>query len=199
MIKNNSKKQSGFSLIETLIAVSILMIAIAGPFALVQAGLFSSIHQRDQVTATYLAQEAIEYIKNVRDGNSYSQYTISAVDWLTGPDGRSMEDVCAGNGCYVDLQGGLDGSLFIKEVDNISNLKKITQTNGVGDVFRYYSYETANGNTVKETGYTRVVKITPVPGTLDEVTVTVTVGWKEGVISRTHTVSENIYNYAQYE
>lgn len=198
MIKNTYKKQSGFSLIETLIAVSILMIAIAGPFALVQAGLFSSIHQRDQVTATYLAQEAIEYIKNVRDGNSYSQYSGGNVsDWLTGPDGSSMKDTCADNGCYVDLQGNLDGG-FIKKVDDGGD-KKITQTNSSDGVFRYYGYESSNGNTIKDTGYTRVVKITPVVGTLDEVTVTVIVGWKEGAIKRSHTVSENIYNYAQYD
>src|ERR1035437_529341 len=94
MIKNIHKNQHGFSLIETLIAVSILMIAIAGPLSLVQAGLFSSIHQRNQVTATYLAQEALEYIKNIRDTNSYTQYTANLVDWLTGPGGTLLTTTC---------------------------------------------------------------------------------------------------------
>ena len=202
MRKNIHKNQHGFSLIETLIAVSILMIAIAGPLALVQAGLFSSIHQRNQVTATYLAQEALEYIKNWRDTNSYTQYDPSTIanNWLAGPDRAPLTDTCAlsSGGCYVDPHGSLTGgNHFIQSVSSFSGDGYLYSTAGVFS----YSYDTRG--TI--TPYKRTVFITPVnnydsgTGTHndDEVTVTVTMSWKDNALPRTYTVSENIYNYEQ--
>jgi Tfp pilus assembly protein PilV len=191
MRKNIYKKQYGFSLIETLIAVSILMVAIAGPLSLVQAGLFSSNHQRNQVIATYLAQEAIEYIKSWRDTNSYTQYTASPANWLAGPDGL-LTNTCGGSGCYVDPHGKLpiSGNPFVQAVASAgSNLPlKQTTTNGVS----IYSYD----GTGTFTPYIRTITITPItPINTDEATVSVTVTWNDNGLPRSYTVSENIYNY----
>lgn len=191
---NIYKKEYGFSLIETLIAVSILMIALAGPFALVQAGLFSSIHERNQITATYLAQEAIEYIKNLRDSNSYSQYGSTPVYWLSGPDGNSLLDTCSASvsGCYVDPFGGPNGNVYVQSVNGSDTPLNLINKSGV----LYYSY--GAGGTPSP--YTRVVTITPVPvgdTTSDEATVSVKMTWKDNALSRSYTVSENIYNYEQ--
>jgi type II secretory pathway pseudopilin PulG len=195
MKKNTYKKKYGFSLIETLIAVSILMIAIAGPLSLVQAGLFSSVHQRNQVTAIYLAQEAFEYIKNVRDTNAYTQYGASPKGWLIGPDGStSLLDTCgtpSGNptGCYVDPHGTLSGNLFVQSASTAipANDLYLNQNTAGGILYGYGS-----GGTVSP--YKRTVKITPIVAT-DEVIVSVIIEWKDGTVSRKYTVSENIYNY----
>lgn len=190
MRKDNYKKQSGFSLIETLIAVSILMIAIAGPLSLVQAGLFSSIHQRNQVTATYLAQEALEYIKNVRDTNAYYQYgTNSPVrNWLSidGTAGNDLLDVC-GAGCYVDPHKTLNGgNNFIQSVSSAGvNLPLRLSADKI------YSYNAGGA----KTSYVREVTITDVAGTTDEVTVTVKISWKDNQIDRDYTVRTNLLNY----
>jgi type II secretory pathway pseudopilin PulG len=199
MKKNIFNNNSGFSLIETLIAVSILMIAIAGPLSLVQAGLFSSIHQRNQVTATFLAQEAIEYIKNIRDSNSYTNNSGTLTDWLKGPDGSRLVNAdnsgtCGSNnnGCYIDPYGKLGaGNTYIQSV-SASNLPLRQYSDGNGN-FMYYSY--GAGGVISP--YTRKVTIAPVAGTSDEVTVSVTMGWKDNSTPRTYTVSENIYNYEE--
>lgn len=191
MIKNTYKKQHGFSLIETLVAISILMIAIAGPLSLVQAGLFSSNHQRNQVTATYLAQEALEYIKNLRDSNSYTP----THPWLTGPDGISLLTTCgvSVSGCYVDPHQKLPGDTFIRSV-SLGDLPLRQAT--IGGVFSY-SYD-INGTV---SPYKRTVVITSIDGNgpLEEVRVSVTIVWKDGAVPRSYTVSENIYNYEQDE
>jgi type II secretory pathway pseudopilin PulG len=186
--KNTFKKQYGFSLIETLIAVSILMIAIAGPLSLVQAGLFSSIHQRNQVIASYLAQEAVEYIKNIRDTNSYLQWT-NPVDWLEGPDGASLPATCSDTiGCYVDPHGNLGGSNPYIQTATSKTLFQNFNTEGI---FVYYSYN----NSGTATTYKRTVRMKSISA--NEAVVSVTVEWMDNLIARSYTVKENIYNYEQ--
>ncbi len=66
--KNNTQSSTrGFTIIETLVAIFILLIVTTGPLAFAQSGLRASFLARDQITAFYLAQEAIEIIKNARD------------------------------------------------------------------------------------------------------------------------------------
>ena len=72
MINNINIK--GFTLVETLVAISILMIAIVGPMTIAQNGLSSSIYAREQFIAQFLAQDALEYVRNVRDNNTNLSY-----------------------------------------------------------------------------------------------------------------------------
>lgn len=63
------KKSKGFTILETLVAIFILTLSITGPLVFAQSGLRASFLARDQITAFYLAQDAIETIKNKRDQN----------------------------------------------------------------------------------------------------------------------------------
>lgn len=72
----NSAK--GFTLVEAMVAISILSLAVTGPMIIAQKGIGAAIYARDQITAFYLAQEAVEYIRNVRDTNR-----INNISWLT--------------------------------------------------------------------------------------------------------------------
>ncbi len=83
----------GFTLIETLIAVAVLMIAIAGPLSISSKALTTSLYARDQTTASYLAQEEMELIKNYKDNN-----IMNSPPWTNGLDS------CIGTtGSYCDL------------------------------------------------------------------------------------------------
>lgn len=67
-MKNNIiNNKKGFTIIETLVAVTILMISIAGPLTIAQKSLMAAIYAKDQVIASFLAQQKIEEIKNRRD------------------------------------------------------------------------------------------------------------------------------------
>ena len=60
---------NGFSLLETVVAISILMITIVGPLSLASKGIVLADYVKDEITGFYLAQEAIEMIRNIRDTN----------------------------------------------------------------------------------------------------------------------------------
>ena len=67
-IKRNTKN-TGFTLVETLVAIAILMIAIAGPLTVAEKGLSAAIYARDKLIGSYLAQDGMEAIKNIVDTN----------------------------------------------------------------------------------------------------------------------------------
>jgi prepilin-type N-terminal cleavage/methylation domain-containing protein len=67
-IKRNTKN-AGFTLVETLVAIAILMIAIAGPLTVAEKGLSAAIYARDHLIGSYLAQDGMESIKNIVDTN----------------------------------------------------------------------------------------------------------------------------------
>lgn len=60
-------RSRGFTLIETIVAIFILVLAVTGPMSAAQNSLKASFLARDQVVAFYLAQDAIEYLKNYKD------------------------------------------------------------------------------------------------------------------------------------
>ncbi len=82
----------GFTIIETLIAVAILMIAIVGPLTIAHRGLIAAITAREQITANYLAQDAMEYLKNIRDG-ALIEEDVAAGEfwWIEGVNDNGLE------------------------------------------------------------------------------------------------------------
>jgi len=98
---------------ETLIAVFVLLLAITGPFMIAQKGLQAGLISKDQITAFYLAQDAIEYIRYARDTNCWWPARAGgcpAGQWLAG-NGSASQDVnltpcISANGtaaCTVDI------------------------------------------------------------------------------------------------
>ena len=76
-ISTTKTSQAGMTLIETLVAITILTVAIVSPMSLTMQSLSASYYARDQVIAFNLAQEAIESLRARRDANilhiSYDQ------------------------------------------------------------------------------------------------------------------------------
>ncbi len=76
----NFQKKRGFTLIETLIAIAILGLAVAGPLYTADRAMVAAETANSQLTASYLAQEGIEYIRMVRD-NNYLATASSTAAW----------------------------------------------------------------------------------------------------------------------
>lgn len=60
-------RQSGFTLIETFVAIVVLTIAVLGPMTLLSRALQDSRYIRDEIIATFLAQEGVEQVIDKRN------------------------------------------------------------------------------------------------------------------------------------
>lgn len=172
----------GFTLVETLVAIAIIMIAIVGPYYSIQQAIVASFAARDQLIGSSLAQEGEEYIYFLRDKN-YLQATelnASGINWLTGMD------ACTGTyGCLVDPSQNTLTQCTNAGCTNVSggNPALKLASNGL---------YTQAGN-YPLTRFTRIVKIQTMNA--HEVQVTVTVTWITSHRNFTVSSVEELYNW----
>lgn len=174
---------AGFTLVELLVAISILSLSILATFTAVSNNIKGQNFAEDQVVAYYLADEGIESIRNIRDNNAIANVAAlgagtAQVSWLNGIDNK-----CANNACVVDAPLNTvtvcSGNIYTCPVLNMNT------TSGL------YGY-TSGGSWVA-TQFTRSIYISPVGGShTTETIVNVVVMWTTNGVSKTYTLSENI-------
>lgn len=179
-MKNNqlsaSKKSNtirAFTLIETFVAITVLLISLVGPLSIAAQSLRLAYYARDQVTAFYLAQEAVEYVRAERDQN----YLASA-PWLT-----NLGD-CVGASCVVD---------FPRFTHSACGVLSACPPVYISSVTKLYNQDATSG---PASAFTRVLSITPVAGSVDEVMVKVTISWVSVGINRSFQITEHLFNWA---
>ncbi|MBI4086787.1 prepilin-type N-terminal cleavage/methylation domain-containing protein [Candidatus Kaiserbacteria bacterium] len=170
--------QGGFSLIEALVAISILLVAIAGPMTIAARGLQTAFYAREQVTGFSLAQEGVELVRAWRDGNA-----LLGAPWLAGLPG-----VCTSNshGCGIDARAS--GVVNC----NVPNNCRLNYDEGDRGFYTH-----AAG---APTPFIRRIWIDPVSGPGgNEAEVVVEVSWESGFFAseRNVTVRSRIFN--QYD
>jgi len=77
-MKKFFENKKGFTLLEVLVAVSVLVIGSVPAFSTIAQTISSATFARDKLIASFLAQEGIEIVKNIRNtnwiqGNSWNQ------------------------------------------------------------------------------------------------------------------------------
>lgn len=182
-----TKTSQGFTIIETLVAITILMIAIVGPLTIAHKGLLASIYASQQITATYLAMDAIEYIKNMRDNNILIAESVPGRDWLYGLS--SGPTVCTqADPCSVDTYTGDPTQL----VSDSGVLKCGTGVNACRFNLDTYGYDYLRGT---PSPYYRYFYIENPAGSLDyEAKMVVVVKWKNGTVDNVFTFENEIFN-----
>jgi prepilin-type N-terminal cleavage/methylation domain-containing protein len=109
MSTSHTRESKGFTLIETMIAVSILALSVAGPLYTASRAFISAETAHDQLVASYLAQESIEYVHAMRDNDYLAAYqaggtNISGTAWSTFLSGSAAGSVtqCRTSACTLD-------------------------------------------------------------------------------------------------
>ncbi len=160
------KTTRAFTIVETLVAVAVLMIAIAGPLVIASKGLRAALYSRDQMIASLLAQESMEIVKNIRSNNiddslpwaqSLSGCLIAAPCDASALAPTLIRTGCSVTGCPISFYGG-------------------------------YTSETIG----QETLFKRYFFLHPISA--DEYTVNVVVSWFEGLVSNELRVTSQLTN-----
>ena len=113
------KNNRSFTLIESVVAIFMLTVGTVGAFSLIQKTITFTAVTSSQLKAAYLAQEGIELVRNIRDGNYVERSTWN--DGLTG---------CA-DGCEADYNDGVFSSyddLFLMIDSGFYNYDSGTET-----------------------------------------------------------------------
>ena len=159
MMYSQKNNQSGFSLVETLVAITILLIVITGPLTLVSNSARSTNFANDQVMANFLAQEGLELAQSVRDdlliptfdpsysgGNAWNAF-VSA----SNPNvGRCLSAA----GCGLSLDTDQNGTVDLYDCSDIADCR--LYLNSTPNQRAAYTHNDASGvNTTSR--YTRVI------------------------------------------
>ncbi|MEK9209386.1 MAG: hypothetical protein AAB926_00970 [Patescibacteria group bacterium] len=167
----------GFTFLETIVAIGILTIALASPLMLASSSIRAAGTARDKFIASYLASEAVEYLKNARDGNVIAGET----NWL-----ETIIDKCkidgSNEGCMVDVTGsGIGASLLKCPQQCGSPIIKIKYEESSG----LYQYQSGI-----DTKFTRIVEVEELVAG-QEAKIIVTVSWD----SYDLIIQDNIFNW----
>lgn len=171
------------TLVETLVAVSILSVAIVAPMSLTMQSLAAAYYARDQVIASNLAQEAVEAVRAVRDANILRLALTSNATCPT--DGEPLHLLC-----------GIPTSGQSFTIDARTNPPEITQCAGECPMLRTDNNLYGYGSGWAETAFRRTVVAEYVSGGQDEIRITVTVQREDSFRSSPPVViSENLYRW----
>lgn len=179
------KLLTGFTLVETLVAVSILSISILAGFTAVQGSLRNSSLTKDQITAFFLAQEGVEYVKNIRDENALYNLANpgSPRNWLYGLT-ESGNPCFFGNVCRIDSYA--KQAVFCGTADgDCPNLNQSISGSTIG-LFAY----TAGWSTSR---FKRELKFQSI--TANEVYLNVRITWTQAGILQTLEIKQLLFNH----
>lgn len=171
----------GFSLVEALVAVSIVVFSVLGPVTLTVFSLKSSSFSKNNLIAGNLAQEGVELVRAKSKSNMLAcAPSCDPDDWLNDFKNSCFDQA---KGCGIDASdletGDCDSAsqCFLRfEIDGIYNHGGGSQAQNPTSIFR------------------RVVKLTEINSGI-EVKVNVEVSWTERFGTQKIIVEENMFNW----
>jgi type II secretory pathway pseudopilin PulG len=178
-LKNKIRLYSspGFTLVETLVAISIFSLSILGLISVLSQGIANINYAKQRMVAEYLAQEGVEYVRNVRDNYVIYNPTSGQTGWNNfNLFSCTAESPCGYNTAsypgYLCSDAGRTCKLYIN--------------NGS------YDSDPANGI---DSGFTRTILFTTINA--NERRISVNVSWTQGSGIKTVTLSEDVFNWIE--
>lgn len=165
----------GFTLLETLVSLAVFSVAIWGPVNLTLYAMRASYTARNQVVAFYLAEEAVEYIRNIRDTNG-----LAGDSWFDYSGSKPKINQCFNRDCYIDTV-----------TDNI---------NPCGGTCPFLKYDSSSGlyqyGSGVDTVFRRRISLNPsYNGRPYEAEITVEMSWIDIFVPKSFTVQEHIFDW----
>lgn len=193
--------QAGLTLVEALVAVTVLTVGVLGPLTIAARGISDGIFARNQIAANYLAQEGVEMVVNQR--NEYYKLSLFGLNPgetifdadLTGSGNPFERCVTASeDGAYCSVNASFDNNVLNDDCptaqDRACTLVFDAGTNGT------YLYQTPNFATgdqpIGPTFY-RLIQMSYPDGDHNRLEVTVTVRWKNKEVDKELQLREYLF------
>jgi len=192
-------KHQGFTLIEAMVAITILLIGVIGPLSIASRGIADGLYASNQIAANYLAQEAIETVLWQRNNDAYN--ADDTTGWVTNLDSLSSKcDVPSKPiSCIVDARATTFSSIIKKE----TCLNATTLGNSACDliydssssVHQYVNPPDAVIDSTIGTIFRRRVYLVPflIGSEIQELKVVVIVDWSNRGTPQSMTLTERLY------
>lgn len=187
---NNSK---GFTLVETLVAISIFTISIIALLSVLSQGISNTNYAKQKIIASYLAQEGIEYMRNLRDTFVLFDASGAQVGWdaFNTKIAPVANTLCASaTGCYFDDQG-------LDYVNHSQPMIDITLTAcGVDCPYLLYNENTGKYGYASGISTDFIRKINVIQ-TSNQTKISSTVYWTQGSGVHNISFSESLFNWVE--
>lgn len=182
----------GFTLVETLVAISLLLIAVVGPMTFLTRSSQSTEVANQQIPAVFLAQEGLELVQRERENEFLQWFGNTSHQAWTGF--RNTFEDCEGsaNQCAIAVDGS--GSISVTECSATAN-NCFLYYNDSNNRSRY-TYDSSGGAVA--TPYRRYIYVEEVDASR-EVRVVSRVEWRSGSlieqqVAEVETALLNIYD-----
>ncbi|MBP6855312.1 MAG: prepilin-type N-terminal cleavage/methylation domain-containing protein [Candidatus Pacebacteria bacterium] len=191
--KINKEKNSnqGFTIVETLVALAIFSSSIVFLIVVSSGGVSNTTLAKSRLTASYLAQEGVEAVRNIRDtsviadpsGEGWSTF-ISSTSSCTGTQGCNIDpsslDICACTGSTCNIPYSEASGYFGYDQSHDS------EASGYFGYDQSHACDLPSGSIASP--FTRTIFILQIPETAaNDVLVTSKVTWYQGVSEQTIT------------
>ena len=205
MIFNIKKSTCGFTLLEVIFAVTIILIAVIAIFGLVNLGVKNVSVAKNKLIASELAQEGVELVRWWReDGhadNWTNWYDITCINVSYSPTqicgnfrfGVNGTDPANYDRTYNNIWGGVMPQIGVQ----------INTINDIGGSFfqlyydsdnKLYNHNSSSGINNKPTNFFRIINISPPVGGEYKL-VTVQVVWQDRATLKSVQVYDKLYNW----
>lgn len=198
----------GFTFVETLVAISILLVALVTPLTIITQTSRSNTLANEQIIAFFLAQEGLELAVQLRDQASLGRRqeantgveTLTVDPWYTAYSGADDFLATCGDssGCGLyrfDESSGQANEQAESPID-CGSASCLLYIKSNGPRVRYaHALDPSAGNT-EATPYTRVVRLDDSGLPPDEMKIISTVTWRSGLFFQEQRVqvSTNVFN-----
>lgn len=188
------KQQTGFTLVETLVAITVLLVGVIGPLSIAARGIGDGLYARNQLAANYLAQEALEVIINKRGAAVRKAQSDDNIIWNDEAGLTSCLGASSGVYCSVDAKTAIVGAADCNDSPNYTACQLVFNNNSY-----LYQNPSLDPDPTHNIGpiFTRKVHLETVATDstgITEVRATVTVDWKNKDIPKSLTIVEYLFS-----
>ena len=175
--RKNLALNSGFTLLEALIAISIFTTSILALLSIMTNGIANTNYAKNKIVASYLAEEGVERVRNMRDNLVLFHSEGSQVGW---DEFQALVSPGCDDGCRLD-----DADLNnLIECEESCPALLYDATSGK------YNYSSGVGS-----GYVRTIQAELFG--VDEIKISSSVSWTQGSGVKEVTFSESVFNWIE--